>query len=675
MSEKFGTFVIIIVLIMVVGSVGNVQAALVGHWKLDETSGTIAHDSSGNGHDGVLAPGFSFEKNLVTSLIGNALQFNSKDNYIDVDSLKIPTKAFTIAFWFSPESDLDSTSRRMELIWWKEHDRPYLRFNRDKDGRIAFYVELSGEDYDVKTTTNLWKASAWYHITATFDGHHIKIYVDGRLESTRSQEGLHYPARKARFGINRDGKDLFKGSFADIRIYSHALGTVEIAKVVRLPALDEYIRAVQQAKTMLEKGLPRQATNLLEKKVDAYDQLTQQNAAQYIFVAKDLGYELRFLLAKARNAAGSPYEDVIAQYGRAIGQGQQLLPRAIKVKNMVSQGQLEEAVQFLQSYLTEYVQQWGKSHDNEPPADRLGELYFQLAEMKKASGTSKKDIAEAYSKTFDGLSSKCVPEETLALIWLLNNERGRCREVIRSVAHSENAGEPLLAVLRNMWTYFELMGKWNDFEWLLDATFEEARHPGEWMLFVESSFDGKAKTCAKKYTDHVQRRPRFKFARDLALAERYLAASKYRDAVELYQAILGYCGPEDNRNAVEFGLCRCMFSEQRYSEVISKLDNFVNSRKSTNRMYAKEAMLMKVRTHAQLGQFERSVDVCFVLMMEYPEIKEMPEVVFSMGYCSMLLGKFSEAADALAIVARDYPESSYANKANIYLERIKTMAH
>ncbi len=684
MNEKLGTSVIIIiVLIMMVSSVGDVQAALVGHWKLDETSGVIAYDSSGNGHDGLLGPSFSFGKSSVALLVGNALYFSGEESYIDVDTFALPTEAFSMALWFSPESDLRSNSPEMALIYWKDMDRPKLEFNKPLDftghreGRIYLSVELSDVDDEVATTTHSWEASIWYHIAATFDGHNSKIYVNGKLEGTILREGVHYPARKVRFGRHKDGDRPFKGKLADIRIYSHALDANEIAKLSRLPVLDEYIHAVQEAKAMLEKGRLREATTFLEKKISAYEQLIQQELVRFASVAEDLDFDLHLLLAKAKNAAGSPYEAFITQYGRVNGRmiGQRLLPQTVKVKNMVSQGQLEKAVQFLESYLTECVKQWGKNRDNEPPADRLAELYFQLAEMKKASGAPKKDIAGAYSKTLDGLSSKCIPEETLALIWLLNNDRSKCREVIRSFAHAENTGKPLVSVVRNMWMYFEVVEKWNDFEWLLDAMFEEAQHPGEWMLFVESSFDGKAKALTMKYADYVQSRSRFKFARDLALAERYLAASKYKDATGLYQAILGYCGPDDNRSTVEFGLLRCMFSEKRYREVISKCDSYISSIKSTNRMYAKEVMLMKVRAHAQLSQSEKAVDACLVLVMEYPEIKEMPEVIFVMGYCSTLLSKFSEATEAFGIVVRDYPKSSYANKANIYLERIKIMTN
>ena len=38
-------------------SFAHAQVTLVGHYKLDETSGTVCADSSGNGHDGTYMNG------------------------------------------------------------------------------------------------------------------------------------------------------------------------------------------------------------------------------------------------------------------------------------------------------------------------------------------------------------------------------------------------------------------------------------------------------------------------------------------------------------------------------------------------------------------------------------------------------------------------------------------
>jgi len=56
MSKKLIHLVsLVFVLDLILISAGNAaEADLVGWWKFDETSGTIAHDASGNGNDGTI---------------------------------------------------------------------------------------------------------------------------------------------------------------------------------------------------------------------------------------------------------------------------------------------------------------------------------------------------------------------------------------------------------------------------------------------------------------------------------------------------------------------------------------------------------------------------------------------------------------------------------------------
>lgn len=65
-----------IVLVLVLSLASGAWANLVGQWKLDEGSGTMAHDSSGNGYDGTLQGGPQW----VTGVIGTALKFSGTNS-------------------------------------------------------------------------------------------------------------------------------------------------------------------------------------------------------------------------------------------------------------------------------------------------------------------------------------------------------------------------------------------------------------------------------------------------------------------------------------------------------------------------------------------------------------------------------------------------------------------
>ena len=63
------SFVFVLVFILT-GAGNSADINLIGWWKLDETSGNIARDASGNGHDGTLKG----DPEWITGMIDGALQ-------------------------------------------------------------------------------------------------------------------------------------------------------------------------------------------------------------------------------------------------------------------------------------------------------------------------------------------------------------------------------------------------------------------------------------------------------------------------------------------------------------------------------------------------------------------------------------------------------------------------
>ena len=72
---------------------------LVGWWKFDEGSGTVAYDSSGNGNNGNLTNGPTW----TTGKIGGALSFDGENDYVDVPSIQsVNGGGVTFAVWIKP---------------------------------------------------------------------------------------------------------------------------------------------------------------------------------------------------------------------------------------------------------------------------------------------------------------------------------------------------------------------------------------------------------------------------------------------------------------------------------------------------------------------------------------------------------------------------------------------
>jgi hypothetical protein len=92
-------------IIVVLGATGNARAGLVGYWKLDEGSGTIASDSSGNGHDGTIEG----DPQWVAGMYGQALDFDGTDDYVDIglgagDYFSTLNSGLTVAAWINRAS-------------------------------------------------------------------------------------------------------------------------------------------------------------------------------------------------------------------------------------------------------------------------------------------------------------------------------------------------------------------------------------------------------------------------------------------------------------------------------------------------------------------------------------------------------------------------------------------
>jgi hypothetical protein len=97
----------LIIMLMVIGTV-SADPSLVGHWKFDEGTGTTAFDSSGNGNDGTLINGPIW----TTGVIGQALEFDGTDDYVDVGTGPAITGAAqrTVSMWINPDT-IDTTER------------------------------------------------------------------------------------------------------------------------------------------------------------------------------------------------------------------------------------------------------------------------------------------------------------------------------------------------------------------------------------------------------------------------------------------------------------------------------------------------------------------------------------------------------------------------------------
>ena len=206
------------------GSESLSSAALVAHWKLDESSGTIAYDTAGE-NDGVLFAALPAWMPLG-GRVGGALQLDGVDDYIDCGNgaaLNI-TGQITLAVWVKT-NDAANGDHNPYLT---KGNRGYA-IKHHEGNKIEFFI------YD-----GYWKTvwyyldssfnGVWHHLAGTYDGFELKLYIDGQLQATTPHVGS-IAASSYNVNIGRNAEEpsrFYDGIIDDVRIYSSALQASEV---------------------------------------------------------------------------------------------------------------------------------------------------------------------------------------------------------------------------------------------------------------------------------------------------------------------------------------------------------------------------------------------------------------------------------------------------------------
>ena len=97
--------VLVLALVAVFATSANAEGKLVGWWKLDETSGTIARDLSGEGNDGTVQG----NPNWAAGYVGGALDFDGDSDYVEIanESNFDITERITVSAWVNANARTD----------------------------------------------------------------------------------------------------------------------------------------------------------------------------------------------------------------------------------------------------------------------------------------------------------------------------------------------------------------------------------------------------------------------------------------------------------------------------------------------------------------------------------------------------------------------------------------
>ncbi|MHC4555950.1 MAG: alpha-2-macroglobulin family protein [Planctomycetota bacterium] len=206
------------------------NADLVGHWKLDDISGNIAVDSSGQGRDGTLHGEPTWQPS--GGRISGALEFDGINDYVTTDFVLDPGSGAFSAFAWIKGGDADQTIISQTYgpsYGGTGYEQKWLCLT--SEGKLATLMYAGRLVAPLKSQIVITDEQ-WHHIGLVWDGSRRYLYVDGQeaakdaevLSGLRASDGgLYFGARR-----NLSESDFWFGLMDDIRIYDAALSTSQI---------------------------------------------------------------------------------------------------------------------------------------------------------------------------------------------------------------------------------------------------------------------------------------------------------------------------------------------------------------------------------------------------------------------------------------------------------------
>jgi len=232
MCKRFVCLTSLVVMLTVVGAT---RAELIGHWTLDETSGTTSADISGREHHGtyVNSPGLD-----IPGVYGTGM--DAAGGYMEVDlGTDLPTQAEerTIALWVNTPQ--------------VRGDQKFCGYGTDTAGQaLTFCIEnVNGED---GVRMRHWGGNMFYAGFITGEWNHIairvpagativndtEVFINGQnipgYRSGGSDQTLNTAVTLFYVGTSIAGQtgQVFEGLLDDVYFYNHALSEGEILGVM-----------------------------------------------------------------------------------------------------------------------------------------------------------------------------------------------------------------------------------------------------------------------------------------------------------------------------------------------------------------------------------------------------------------------------------------------------------
>ena len=199
----------------------DVTNGLSARLTFDETSGTSAADSTGNGKTGTLQTGASF----VAGKVNNGVSLNGSSGYV------------AMPFVFNPATQADLTVTAWVRLTTASVGPPTILQQEDGLGRAWLYRNPAGQLAsflgNAETTSNATlETGIWYHVALVKTGSSLQLYVNGAASGSPTTRTVESCIGAMRVGTHKSTTNQYwNGLIDEVRYYNRALSGSELATV------------------------------------------------------------------------------------------------------------------------------------------------------------------------------------------------------------------------------------------------------------------------------------------------------------------------------------------------------------------------------------------------------------------------------------------------------------
>jgi hypothetical protein len=200
---------------------GSVDTSLVALWHFDETSGTTATDSSGNGNNGTLV---GTRASFAAGKSGNALQLLNEnapttDSYVTVPpSASLNNRGpMTVSFWMKPSACCSSTYRQGVIFskGFTPSDTVLKLYFNSSSNNLDF-IRNSASQNPLEYAISGVSMSQWYN-----NWNHVAITWNGSFGSGSNSTQIYLNGVERSYSVSSDGS----GSIEDDSANPFLIGT------------------------------------------------------------------------------------------------------------------------------------------------------------------------------------------------------------------------------------------------------------------------------------------------------------------------------------------------------------------------------------------------------------------------------------------------------------------